>query len=64
MATEPKRPDDSDNVVSLRAARARAEARARADKNRQTGQGDRKLPALLIFLGLLAVFVAMKFLLG
>jgi hypothetical protein len=64
MATEPKRPDD-DNVVSLREARARqAAAQARADRNKPAGQGEKKMPVLLIFLGLLAVLVAYKFLLG
>ena len=66
MATEPKRPDDGDNVVSLREARARqAAAQARADKSKQAaGAGEKKMPVLLIFLGLLAVLVAYKFLLG
>jgi hypothetical protein len=60
MASEPKRPEDSDNVVSLREARARAEARAKAHQP----AGEKKMPVLLIFLGLLAVVVAVKFLLG
>lgn len=64
MATEPKRPADSDNVVSLREARARQAAQAKVDKNRQTGPGEKKMPVLLIFLGLLAVIVAVRFLLG
>ena len=65
MATEPKRPGD-DNVVSLREARARqAAAQAAAERNRQTGSSEKKkVPVLLVFLGLLAVFVAWKFLLG
>jgi hypothetical protein len=68
MATEPKRPDDGDNIVSLREARARqAEAQARADKSKAAkgnagGRPEQKVPALLIFLGLLAVLVAFKFL--
>ena len=65
MASGPKRPDDDDNVVSLREARARqAEARAKADKSKPAGQSAKKTPVLLIFLGLLVVFVAVKFLLG
>jgi Flp pilus assembly protein TadB len=65
MASEPKRPDDGDNVVSLREARARqAEAQAKADKARQSGHGEKKMPVLLIFLGLLVAVVAVKFLLG
>ena len=66
MATEPKRPDDADNVVSLREARARqVAAQARADKGKPgMGSGETKMPVLLIFLGLLAVLVAFKFLLG
>ncbi len=66
MATEPKRPDDADNVVSLREARARqAAAQARADKSKPgAGPGEKNMPVLLIFLGLLAVLVAFKFLLG
>ena len=64
MASEPKRPDDGDNVVSLGEARARAEARAKADQNKQGGPGEKKMPVRLIFLGLLAVVVAVKFLLG
>jgi hypothetical protein len=64
MATEPKRPDDGDNVVSLREARARqAAAQARAE-NMQAPAGEKKMPVLLIFLGLLAVVIAVKFLLG
>lgn len=64
MATEPKRPDDGDNIVSLREARARqAEAQARADKSRSAAP-EKKMPVLLIFLGLLAALVAFKFLLG
>jgi hypothetical protein len=68
MATEPKRPDDGDNIVSLREARARqAEAQARADKaksdNSKSGtRPEMKVPALLIFLSLLAILVAFKFL--
>lgn len=62
MATEPKRPDDGDNVVSLREARARqTAAQAKSDKNK-SDKPEKKLPVLLIFLGLLAVLVAYKFL--
>jgi hypothetical protein len=68
MATEPKRPDDGDNIVSLREARARqaaAQARAeknKADKSKSGNRPEKKVPALLIFLGLLAIVVAFKFL--
>lgn len=63
MASEPKRPDDDDNVVSLREARARqAAAQASARKGKPTGSTEKKMPVLLIFLGLLAVVVAYKFL--
>jgi hypothetical protein len=63
MATEPKRPDDGDNIVSLREARARqAAAQAKADKSKSGTKPEKKVPALLIFLGLLAVVVAFKFL--
>lgn len=70
MATEPKRTDDSDNVVSLRDARARArqaEAKAKAQAEAsKTASGratpEKKIPALLIFLALLAILVAYKFL--
>ena len=70
MATEPKRPDDRDKIVSLREARARQAAQARsrqAISPRSKSDGsipERKMPVLLIFLGLLAVLVAYKFLLG
>jgi hypothetical protein len=63
MATEPKRPDDGDNIVSLREARARqAAAQAKADKSKSGSKPEKKVPALLIFLGLLAIVVAFKFL--
>ncbi|MDQ8726538.1 hypothetical protein [Bradyrhizobium sp. LHD-71] len=65
MASEPKRPDDrDDNVVSLREARARQAAAQAKSKNRSGNKSERKIPALLIFLGLLAILVAYKFLLG
>ncbi|MEZ5764204.1 MAG: hypothetical protein R3D69_08115 [Xanthobacteraceae bacterium] len=66
MATEPKRTDDSDNVVSLRDARARqAEAKAQAEARKTVSGGaarEKKVPALLIFLAMLAILVAYKFL--
>lgn len=72
MATEPKRTDGSDNIVSLREARARArqaEAKAKAKAQAEaskTASGraapEKKIPALLIFLALLAILVAYKFL--
>ena len=66
MASEPKPPDDADNIVSLREARARqAAAQARSERNKSAKDaGEKKMPVLLIFLGLLAVVVAYKFLLG
>ena len=66
MATEPKRPNDADNVVSLREARARQAAQAKAEHSKAANGATekKKMPALLIFLGLLAVVVAFKFLVG
>jgi type VI protein secretion system component VasF len=67
MATEPKRPDDKDNIVSLREARARqaAQARSRSQGSKSDGgRPEKRMPVLLIFLGLLAVLVAYKLLLG
>jgi hypothetical protein len=66
MASEPKRPNDADNVVSLREARARQAAQAKAERNRSANGAPEKkrMPVLLIFLGLLAVVVAIKFLAG
>jgi hypothetical protein len=80
MASEPKLPDDQDNVVSLREARARQAAQAKkqaaqakklnGSKTAGVGFGgggatpQRKMPVLLIFLGMLAVLVAYKFLVG
>lgn len=68
MATEPKRTEDSDNVVSLRDARARqaeAKAKAQAEAGKtayRRAAPEKKVPALLIFLALLAILVAYKFL--
>ena len=71
MASEPKRPDDQDNIVSLREARAKQAAQAKKLNGSKTGgvgvsagAGERKMPVLLIFLGMLAVLVAFKFLVG
>jgi hypothetical protein len=65
MATEPKRPNDGDNIVSLREARARqAAAQARANRKAPADAGEKKMPVLLIFLGLLAIVVAVKVLVG
>lgn len=68
MASEPKRPDEQDNIVSLRAARARqAEQAKKLNGSKPTGaatSGEKKMPVLLIFLGMLAVLVAYKFLMG
>ena len=68
MATEPKRTDEADNVVSLREARVRqAEAKTQAQTQAgKTASGraapEKKMPALLIFLAMLAILVAYKFL--
>jgi hypothetical protein len=67
MASEPKRPDEPDNIVSLREARARQAAQAKKlNGSKPTGatatSGEKKMPVLLIFLGMLAVLVAYKFL--
>ena len=74
MASEPKRPDDQDNIVSLREARAKQAAQAKKMNGSKAGgvgvsggsagAGERKMPVLLIFLGMLAVLVAFKFLVG
>lgn len=79
MASEPKRPSDGtdrtdqDNVVSLREARARQAAQAKKLNGAKSGTnafgggagaGEKRLPVLLIFLGMLALVVAAKFLLG
>lgn len=76
MASEPKRPDDQDNIVSLREARAKQAAQAKklngskaggagfGRTSASTGTGERKMPVLLIFLGMLALLVAFKFLVG
>ena len=65
MASQPKRPDDRDNVVSLREARARQAAQARSEKNEPAGgRPGKKMPVMLIFLGLLAIVVAARMLLG
>ena len=61
MTSEPKQPDDRDNIISLREARQRqAAAQAQAQ---QKSAPEKKMPVLLIFLGLLAVLVAYKMLL-
>jgi hypothetical protein len=59
MTSEPKQPDDRDNIISLREARQR-QAAAQAQ---QKPVPEKKMPVLLIFLGLLAVLVAYKMLL-
>lgn len=61
MTSEPKRPDSSspdtsDNVVSLR------EARKRQSAAQPKPAPEKKMPVLLIFLGLLAILVAYKLL--
>lgn len=64
MATEPKRTEDSDKVVSLREARRRqADAKAQAGKAASGHKApEKKMPALLIFLAMLAMLVAYRFL--
>ncbi len=73
MASEPKQPDEQDNIVSLREARARQAAQAKKmNGSKPAGFGPtgmatgekKKMPALLIFLAMLAVLVAYKFLVG
>ena len=69
MASEPKRPDEHDNIVSLREARARQAAQAKKLNGSKPPGADatsseKKMPVLLIFLGMLAVLVAYKFLVG
>ena len=69
MASEPKRPDEQDNIVSLREARARQAAQAKKLNGSKAGgiggaAPQRKMPVLLIFLAMLAVLVAYKFLVG
>jgi hypothetical protein len=71
MASEPKRPNEPDNIVSLREARARQAAQAKKLNGSKpgggvggTGAAEKKMPVLLIFLGMLAVLVAFKFLVG
>lgn len=63
MTSEPKRPDSTppdsrDNVVSLR------EARERHSAAQPKPAPEKKMPVLLIFLGLLAILVAYKLLLA
>jgi hypothetical protein len=73
MASEPKQPDDQDNIVSLREARARQAAQAKKLNASKTagvrfgGAGatpQRKIPAAVIFLGLLAALVGYRYLTG
>ncbi len=73
MASEPNRPDDQDKVVSLREARAKQAAQAKkmngskagtGFSSTNSGTGQRKMPVLVIFLGMLALLVAYKFLVG
>lgn len=56
-------PQDSDNVISMKAARERA-AREKAARPSGPPNPKPRLPVFLIFLGLLAVVVAVKFLTG
>lgn len=61
MSTNPKQPDDRDNIISLREARQR-QAAAQAQAQRKPAP-EKKMPVLLIFLGLLAILIAYKMLL-
>lgn len=66
MATKPNGhgpDDDSDKIISLREARARQAAAGAQAKSGQN-KPEKKMPVLLIFVGLLAVLVAYKFLVG
>lgn len=58
-----KKPDDNDNVISMKAARERA-AREQAARKASAPAPKARIPAFLIFLGLLAVVVALKYLSG
>jgi len=62
-APEPAQTSSNDNnVVRLQDARRAREARAAAAAGGPKGQ--RKMPVLLIFIGLVAIVVALKFLMG
>jgi hypothetical protein len=61
-APEPVAAAASDNIVRLQDARRARAARAAAPANGPKGQ--RRMPALLIFVGLVAIVVAIKFLMG
>jgi hypothetical protein len=59
---EPQPPSPDDNVVRLQDARRARAAQSAAPAARRPGK--RRVPALLIFIGLVALVVAVKFLLG
>jgi hypothetical protein len=61
-AAEPASAPDSDNIVRLQDARRARAARAAQPAGRPKGQ--RKMPVLLIFIGLVAIVLAIKFLIG
>jgi len=61
-APEPPSTANPDNIVRLQDARRARAARATQPADRPKGQ--RRMPVLLIFVGLVAVVVAIKFLLG
>jgi hypothetical protein len=62
MADKP--PDDGDNVISMKAARERAAREQASRLAARAPQTKPRLPAFLIFLGLLALVVAVKYLTG
>jgi hypothetical protein len=53
---------NSDNIVRLQDARRARATRAAEPAGRPKGQ--RRMPVLLIFIGLVAIVVAIKFLMG
>jgi len=58
----PPSPASSDNIVRLQDARRARAARAASPAAKSAGQ--RRMPVLLIFIGLVAVVVAIRFLMG
>ena len=58
----PPEPASSDNIVRLQDARRARAARAASPAGKSTGQ--RRMPVLLIFIGLVAIVVAIRFLMG
>lgn len=58
-----KKPDEQDNIISMKAARERVAREQAARKPSSPGPKPR-LPVFLIFLGLLALVLAFKYLSG